>query len=76
MLLALVHLLLWDVAGSGHSLALGDNLTGVLDPGAEAFAFKMVVAHSSLLTGVGMGLILGTISLVSQKVKKHMTINS
>jgi hypothetical protein len=75
VLLALVHLLLWDVAGSGHGLAFGDNLTGVMDPSAEALAFKVAVAHSSVFTGVGIGLILGLISKVAQKVKERRATN-
>lgn len=74
VLLALIHLLLWDVAGSGHSLALGDKLANTLDPATEALAFKVAVAHSSVLTGIGIGLILGGISLASQKIKQRKII--
>jgi hypothetical protein len=68
VMLAVVHQLLWVAAFDGSPPRLGGNLEGVLAPGLEAVIFRTSAFFSSFVTGTVLGVIVGAIAWVIERV--------
>jgi hypothetical protein len=68
VMLAVVHQLLWVAAFDGSPPRLGGNLEGVLASGLEAVIFRTSAFFSSFVTGTVLGVIVGAIAWVIERV--------
>lgn len=69
-MLALIHQLLWVAAYDGSPPSPGGNLEGVLAPGLEALVFRTAAFLSSLMTGTLVGVVIGAIAWVIERLRR------
>lgn len=69
--LAVVHNLAWSTVFAGGSPRLGGALTGALSPVAEEAIGRSAGTISSILTGVGTGLVCGLIAWGAQAIAQR-----
>src|SRR3712207_4796621 len=70
VMLAVIHQLLWGGALGGNMPRLGDNLEGVLAPGAEAAVFRVSAFFSSLVTGTMVGAVTGAVAWAIERLRR------
>jgi hypothetical protein len=68
VLLGVTHQVLWTSSFGGDPPGLGGNLAGTLSPAVESLVLRVFAFGGSVLTGVGMGALVGAVGWVLSRV--------